>query len=206
MKEPGWKELFSNKREVMMSIITLAVAALAITSYTSFLRQVEQRVGMAFTDPIHRLFQPIDLSWPIFIILYGALVGAIVITMSKPHLILRMIRAYTILIAIRILCMWLLPLDPPATMIVLADPFAEVFAANGGVPLTRDLFFSGHTSLMCMVGLMMPTKTTRYIFLTLSVLIGVAVIAQHVHYTIDVVVAPLAALTAVVLVGANKSS
>jgi len=204
MKTDSWKELLNDKRELTVAIITVVIAVFSVASYTNFLRGVEGRIGVVFTDPIHQLIGPFDLSWPIFIILYGALLGAIAITFRSPLLIFRMIRAYTILIALRMLLMWMLPLDPPTTMITLADPFVEVFTSGSGAPLTRDLFFSGHTSLLFMVGLLMPTKTTRTIYLSLAAVIGAAVILQHVHYSVDVAVAPLAAITAVALVGGQR--
>ena len=200
MRRMTWKELFSNRRELIISVITIIVALFTVSSYTQFLAAVEQRVGMIFIDPIHNVVGPYDLTWPIFIVLYGALVGALIITLKTPLLFFRIVRAYTILIAIRLVAMWLLPLDPPLTMITLADPFVELFASNGGAPLTRDLFFSGHTSIMVMIGLMLPQRWMRILYLTLAAFIGVAVTLQHVHYSVDVVVAPLAAITAVYLV------
>jgi membrane-associated phospholipid phosphatase len=102
--------------------------------------------------------------------------------------------------------MWLLPLDPPATMIALHDPFVQFFASETARPLTRDLFFSGHTSILCLMGFLMPDRMRRSAFFVMAAAVGAAVILQHVHYAVDVAVAPLAAWAAVSLSGAARGS
>ena len=86
--------------------------------------------------------------------------------------------------------MWSLPLDPPPTAIPLSDPLVEVLGT--GKLLTRDLFFSGHTSFMFLMYLVCNTKL-RPFFLLSTLLVGVCVLLQHVHYTVDVLVAPFVA-------------
>jgi hypothetical protein len=145
----------------------------------------------------------VDLTIPIFLVLYGAVIGAIVLLWRDPPALLRALRAYTILIGIRVACMALLPLDPPAGMIALADPVVTFFTGSASA-LSRDLFFSGHTSMLCLLALMMPKRTLRIVFACLAIFVGIAVIVQHVHYTIDVVVAPLAAWMAYSLVSSTR--
>jgi len=106
-------------------------------------------------------------------------------------------------------CMWSLPLDPPPTnppptMITLADPFVETFTP-GSAALTRDLFFSGHTSILVMMALIVRTRRLRIVFGALATVMAVAVTLQHVHYTVDVLVAPMAAWLAVTIAGARPT-
>jgi hypothetical protein len=201
VKTMGWKELIRDKRERLVALFTIAIAVFSIGSYLSFLADIEKRPGVVFVDPIHVIVGPMDLTWPIFLVLYGVLITTLIVSGRRPLLFFRILRAYTILIALRILAMWLLPLDPPAMMIALSDPFVEMFMPNVGEPLSRDLFFSGHTSLLCMLAWMMPTRWLRTTFLFMAAFIGLAVVFQHVHYTVDVVIAPLAAFAAVVMSG-----
>lgn len=200
-----WREFLGNRQEVAMMILTLVVFAVTLYSYAEFLTSVELRVGVVFVDPIHEVLGPVDYTWPIFIALYGALIAAIISLATVPTLLLRALRAYTLLIAIRIVAMWVLPLDPPADMIPLSDPIVELFAGSGTATLTRDLFFSGHTATLFLIGFIVPQKWLRRTFIGLALAVGFAVIAQHVHYTVDVVVAPLAAVTAAVLTGYRRS-
>ncbi len=196
-----WKDLLGNRREVIVTVITLVVLVATLTSYASFLKGIELRPGLAFRDPLHTLIGPVDLTWPIFLILYGALIGAIGLLVRQPIVLFRAIRAYTILVALRMLCMWMLPLDPPSTMIALSDPIVQLFTTEGASTLTRDLFFSGHTATLVLIGAVVPNKTFRRVYYGLAVVIAVMVLAQHVHYTIDVLVAPMAAFFAAYLVG-----
>ena len=185
-----------------MAVLTMIILLFSIFSYAQFLTGIEQRPGFSFTDPFHALMGPVDLTWPIFIVLYATLIGMLGVLLRQPTILFRVFRAYTILIAIRMLCMWMLPLDPPATMIVLSDPVVELVTAAGSSPLTRDLFFSGHVSVFFLIGALVPHSTVRRVLFGLGTLIGIALIAQHVHYTVDVLVAPMAALTAAHLSGA----
>jgi membrane-associated phospholipid phosphatase len=84
--------------------------------------------------------------------------------------------------------MYLVPLNPPADMILLNDPFVQFFAT--GQPLTKDLFFSGHTATIFLFYLVSEKKLFRAFFLIATVLVGTSVLLQHVHYSIDVASAP----------------
>ncbi|MBC8124408.1 MAG: hypothetical protein H7X70_01620 [Candidatus Kapabacteria bacterium] len=202
MKQPTWKQFLQDKRRLVLIGVTLATLFVTLYSYSRFLNHVEMRAGITFTDPLHLLAGPIDLTWPIFITLWGTIVLAIITMITTPVILFKAIRAYTMLVGLRIICMWLMPLDPPTTMIPLVDPLAQLVTSGTPMPLTRDLFFSGHTSLLCLFGFMVPQRPMKVLFFLLAVFVGVAVILQHVHYSIGVVVAPLAAWAAVSMSGA----
>ncbi|MFC2136330.1 phosphatase PAP2-related protein, partial [Bacteroidota bacterium] len=57
----------------------------------------------------------------------------------------------------------------------------------------KDLFFSGHTSTMFLLFLTAGSKNLRMVFLLLTILVAFCVIIQHVHYSIDVIAAPIGA-------------
>jgi len=95
---------------------------------------------------------------------------------------------YSLLTLFRMAAMYAMPLDPPASMLLLADPLVELFGT--GKLLTRDLFFSGHTSIMFILFLTSKDKILRIILLIGTISIGMLVLVQHVHYTIDVLAAP----------------
>lgn len=196
-----WVDLLRNRQATIVALITLIAFLASLYSYTTFLSWVEHRQGFTFVDPVHTIIGPYDLTWPIFIVLYLALVMAIMWMLKYPEVLFGTLRAYTILVAFRIICMAMLPLDAPETMIPLADPVVQMATGNGTVPLTRDLFFSGHTSILLLVAMAAPTRLSKILFYTSAVFIGIAVILQHVHYTVDVIVAPMAAWLASSLAG-----
>lgn len=189
----AWRT-YTSQNSAQIAIL-LGALALALWSYSTFLTNVEARAGVALADPLHVRFEPINCTWPIFIILYGALVFTLVALRTDPATVFRALRAYLLLISLRIVAMWATPFDPPATMIPLDDPFVALFTGNG-TTLTRDLMFSGHVSVLCVVAFTVNTRWLRTALFLCAAIVGVLVIAQHVHYTIDVVVAPLAAYAA----------
>jgi len=87
--------------------------------------------------------------------------------------------------------MYLTPFEAPEKIILLDDPFVQFFAK--GDILTKDLFFSGHTGTLFLLFLLAENKTLKTIFLILTLMVGTAVLLQHVHYSIDVFVAPFVA-------------
>lgn len=67
----------------------------------------------------------------------------------------------------------------------------------------NDLFFSGHTALPFLLGLIFwKYKTLRYFFFAASCIAGASVLLSHVHYTIDVLAAPF--ITYAIFVLAKK--
>ncbi|MEP0862574.1 MAG: hypothetical protein HRF52_14150 [Ignavibacterium sp.] len=179
-----WKEFLSvrrNKNEMLLTLITLAVI---LFSLTKFLVYVESRNGVSFYDPILALFEPIDLTWLTFTLIYGSLIAALIYLIPKPDKLLFAVQLYTLMVVLRIIAMWLLPLNPPDKMIMLVDPFVEFFGT--GKTLTKDLFFSGHTATLFILFLSTDEKILKKVFLLSTICVAVSVLLQHVHYSIDV--------------------
>jgi membrane-associated phospholipid phosphatase len=73
----------------------------------------------------------------------------------------------------------------------LHEPVAQFFT-NGGRIISKDLFFSGHVTTIMSLFYPIKNKILRPIVLFLSAMVGVLVLVQHVHYTIDVLMAVVA--------------
>jgi membrane-associated phospholipid phosphatase len=99
-----------------------------------------------------------------------------------------MILYFLILITlIRIITISIIPLNPPIGLIVLKDPLTSLTYGGSGVFITKDLFFSGHTSNLFMFYLCLQKKRDKQFALFTSLLVGLLVLVQHVHYSIDVI-------------------
>lgn len=186
-----WKNELENKNFRILFILSIIITVISVTLFSHFRVFNESRVGFVFTDPFQALFSPIDLTWSTFILIYGGLFLGVFFFIQKPKIFVHAILTYSILVLFRIVLMYSIPLEPPLTMISLRDPFVELFSP--GPPLDKDLFFSGHTATMFMLFLLAYTPTLKKIFLVSSILIGLSVILQHNHYTVDVLVAPFVA-------------
>ncbi|MDQ6812275.1 MAG: sphingomyelin synthase family protein, partial [Bacteroidota bacterium] len=80
-------------------------------------------------------------------------------------------------------------LEPPAGIVSLVDPILLPFYGPNGI--TKDLFYSGHTASMFLAYLVLRKKREKIIALVATIILAVALLFQHIHYTIDVVSAPL---------------
>jgi len=182
------KPAFNNKKFKNEFIVSVALLILVLFLLTRFLNYVELRSGFSFNDPILNLFEPVDLTWFTFGIIYLSIIVAVILFFRNYEIFLLAVQSYTIMVLFRITAMYLLPLDPPVKMIPLTDPFVEFFGT--GQLLTKDLFFSGHTATMFLLFLITEIKSVKYLFLISTILIGLFVLLQHVHYSIDVFSAP----------------
>jgi membrane-associated phospholipid phosphatase len=174
-----------NKKELLFTLILLAAVLLGFTRFLNF---VELRAGFSFNDPLLNLFTPIDFTWVIFGLIYAGLIIAIFFFIKDPYLLLTALQSYLVLVIFRSAAMYLLPLNPPADMIPLNDPFVQIFGS--GEILTKDLFFSGHTATLFLLFIVANKRILKVIFLSFAVIVGISVILQHVHYSIDVFTAP----------------
>ena len=184
----NWSAFFRNKHFRNEFIISVIALALTLISLTKFLNYVESRNGVMLPDPLLKLFNSVNLTWITFILIYFSIIFIIFSLSSNPKKLIFTVQCYIILILIRIFMMYLVPLNPPADMILLNDPFVQFFAT--GQPLTKDLFFSGHTATIFLFYLVSEKKLFKAFFLIATILVGTSVLLQHVHYSIDVASAP----------------
>jgi hypothetical protein len=156
--------------------------------YPAFLNYVETRKGFILNDPLLNVLPAADLTWIIFGLIYSSLAAALIYFFQKPHSLVKILQAYSLLIVIRIIAMNFAAFEPPIDMIPLTDPFVEFFGT--GNLLTKDLFFSGHTATIFLFYLFTENKYLKIFFFISTLAVAVAVLLQHVHYTIDVITAP----------------
>lgn len=154
-----------------------------------FFLRIEAREGKMLNDWILAYLPAIDVSVYIFILLY-AMIGFFLYRMSKNTLMcLTALWAFIFLCAARIITITLVPLNPPADIIDLADP-CSIFFYRSNV-ITKDLFFSGHTATMFLGALCLEKKNDKIIAFIATVVIAVLLLIQHVHYTADILAAPV---------------
>jgi hypothetical protein len=182
-----WKSALTKsafRKEFLISVVLLASA---LSFLTKFLVFIEARRGVSLPDPVLALFDPVDVTLLIFLVIYISLFASIVFLIRSPYRLLMGIQLYALMVIVRMLCMYFVPLEPPVTHLPLQDPFVEFFGT--GTMLTKDLFFSGHTATLFILFLIADKGFFKYFLLGGLLLVVLLVILQHVHYTIDVVAA-----------------
>jgi len=183
-----WKTFLIRKHHKRELLLTILFLALLLTGFIKFLNLIELRAGETFVDPLLSIFRPIDLTWVIFILIYISLITAIISLARDPSNLLFALQSFIILGLLRTVALFLMPLNPPPGMLPLNDPFVQMFGQ--GEILTKDLFFSGHTSTLFLLFLTANGKVLKGIFLASAIIVGISVLLQHVHYSIDVFSAP----------------
>ena len=187
----NWKSFFNIKRNNNEFILTIILLAILMISFSQFLQFIEKRNGAVLPDPLLNIFSPIDLTWLTFSLIYLSIIVFLISIIKEPDKLLIAMQAYGLMVIFRTIAMYLVPLEPPETILLLNDPFVQLFGK--GEILTKDLFFSGHTATLFLLFLLTEKKTLKFIFLISTFIVGISVLLQHVHYSIDVFVAPFVA-------------
>lgn len=120
-----WKNYFSEKRKVYVFLFTLISIAVVLFAFLHFLTYNETRIGFVFNDPILSQFTPINVSTITFITTYAFGLSGLIIALQKPEVFIKLLQAYTIMTILRIICLYLVPLEPPVNIIPLKDIFLE---------------------------------------------------------------------------------
>lgn len=134
----------------------------------------------------------IDLS---FIIIECALVSIVVGTLfvlSRPRYVLFSLKAFALFVIIRALFISLTHVGFYPTHLEPGLGFFDNIYSYLNFQL--GFFFSGHTGLPFLMALIFwHERRIRFVFLGMSFVFGVAVLAAHIHYSIDVLAAPFMA-------------
>ncbi len=184
----AWIDLWAEQRFRRELVLTMAGLPLVLAVMARFLNWVERRPGVVLPDAVLAVIPPRDVTWVTFALVYAGILTAVAVLLPYPRRLLLGLQAYTVMVLLRMAVMSVTPLDPPPGMVPLQDPFVQILGT--GHVLTRDLFFSGHTSTLFLLALMAPGRVARAFFLACTAAVAACVLWQHVHYTVDVLVAP----------------
>jgi membrane-associated phospholipid phosphatase len=162
----------------------MAILIPILCFFPYFFQTIEQRHGIVLDDPILRALSPHNVSVPLFIIIWTLSLLSIVRAAQHPWMFLTFLWAFIPLTLFRMLTISLVPLDPPIGLVGLVDPLSNFF--YGPKFITRDLFFSGHTSTVFLLYLCLPGKGDKKFAMVVTLSVAVLLLVQHVHYTLDV--------------------
>jgi hypothetical protein len=194
----NWQTYFSQKNKTLIFIGSICSLAITLFTFLHFLTYNEFRRGYTFNDPVLNLFTPIDVSIVTFITTYSLAIVGLIFSLTQPSLFIKLIQGYTILTVLRMLCLYMVPLEAPHAIIPLQDIFLHASFYSGRANL-KDLFFSGHTAILFLFAYCFTNKKLKTVYIIGGIIVGSLVMLQHVHYSIDVVAAPLFGYAAYVL-------
>lgn len=172
--------------KLIIAIILLIAVLIELPFFFAF---IEQKNGIQLNDRLLELIPPKDLSVFTFIIIWSMTAYAFMRCMQSPSLFIILVYSLTLLLLSRMITIIIFPLNPPIGLIPLNDPLTSVFYGGTKVFITKDLFYSGHTSSQFLLFLCLQKRKEKIVALIATVLVAVLVLIQHVHYTIDVLAA-----------------
>ena len=170
-----------------------------------FFALIENTPGVPLNDPVLAAIGPVEVSAITFGILYSLVHFGIFHLAREPLRFVRMLHAYVVLLLLRMITMYTVTLEPPASIIPLIDPITQLFYP-AEEPFLKDLFFSGHTATLVLFAIAVGRGRSQALIGTGAVVVGFLVLLQHVHYTVDVLAAPFFATLAWVLAHATTKA
>ena len=154
-----------------------------------FFQYVELRRGYVLNDFVLKHLPAINVSIPVFTIIWSMVILFFIRSIQDPTLFLTYLYSFVILCFMRMITIYMVNLNPPERLIALVDPISNSFYGKSFI--TKDLFFSGHTATQWLFFLCFRRKTDKIVGLCCTIAVGMLVLVQHVHYTVDVLAAPL---------------
>ncbi|MEP7107305.1 MAG: phosphatase PAP2-related protein [Ferruginibacter sp.] len=181
----AWESSLFRRKAIGGAILFTAV----LLACPYFFASIEARPGVVLNDRLLQWIPARDFSLTIFIFVWSATLLIIVRSVQQPAIFLKTIYLLIVINLLRIVAITLFPLEPPIEIIHLKDPLTSLSYGGTKVIITKDLFFSGHASNLFMFYLCLQKKWDRQFALLATIVVGILVLVQHVHYCIDVVAA-----------------
>lgn len=166
-------------------VITLSIISLFLNP---FFQAIELREGFQINDILLSTLPAKDCSEAIFILIWSCVALATIRFLNNPMLFIVFLWSYVLLCLTRIITISLVPLNAPDGLIPLRDPLSNYF--YGQVFITKDLFYSGHTATLFLIFLCLEKKRDKLMVLLATAVVGLLLLVQHVHYSMDVLAAP----------------
>ena len=175
-------------KRIKLLVGTMLIVAI-INILPAFFRTIEKRPGVVLNDFVLTHLPAYDVSVPIFAIIWGMGILLMVRAFYKPSICSTYIWTLIFVCIARFISLTLVNLDPPVGLIPLVDPLTGFF--YGHAAITKDLFFSGHTSTMVLIFLHLEKRTDKIVGFIAALTVMLLLLIQHIHYTMDVLAAPV---------------
>lgn len=184
-----WKDNWQSADYRIKFISGLIIISFILISLPFFYQAIEQRNGLKFNDYLLQWLPSYNLSVSIFTVIWSMTLLTFHRFKQDPQIFLTFLWGFILLNLSRFVSIGLVPLNPPEGLIAIEDPISNYF--YGPKFITKDLFFSGHTASMFLMFLCLKKRTDKIFAIIATIIIGISVLLQHVHYTLDVFMAPV---------------
>jgi hypothetical protein len=186
MREHPSRGLRSWMREFLecWRLIVPSIVCIVVATYCDYWcgTYVASAPGVRVSDLILDHLRPIGLG-PLFVYGYATLIAVMFLypLFFRVRMLHRVAFQFSLLLLVRSLAMIFTHLETPAGAVAVSIPwfFKHLYFEN-------DMFFSGHTAMPFLGFYLFRGSWLRYGFLVGSIVMGMVVLAMHLHYSIDV--------------------
>jgi hypothetical protein len=185
----NWKATWASASQRTLMLAGSMLVALILSAMPFFFQEIEQRPGVQLHDWVLAQIPAHDVSVYIFLIIWGMGLLTLIRAIQSPAIYVRYVWLYIVICLTRLLTITLVPLEAPMGLVELVDPITNIFYGHSVV--TKDLFYSGHTATLITMYVCLTRKTDRLLALLATFTVGLLLLVQHVHYTVDVLAAPV---------------
>jgi hypothetical protein len=185
----NWKQTWNSSLQRAQLLIGTVLMLIITFMLPPFFNLIQKRNGPVLNDWVLAAIPPHNVSVAIFAVIWGMGFYSLYRAMEKPTIYITYLWTFIFITILRVLAISLIPLNPPPGLIVLTDPLTAVF--YGRSTITKDLFFSGHTSILFLLILCLEKKSDKILATIATIIVACLLLVQHVHYTIDVIAAPI---------------
>jgi hypothetical protein len=181
----AWQSTRFRRKMIMAVFFAVAIASF----FPVFFQAIEKREGVVLNDWILNQLPAHDVSVPLVLVVWAMTALILFRCIQNPNIAMTFLWSYIMVSLVRILTISTVALNAPPNLIGLADPLSNAF--YGAKFVTKDLFFSGHTSTIFLMALCLQNRIEKILGVIATVTVGFLLLVQHVHYSMDVLTAPV---------------